>query len=198
MDKSFCLLTVANFTTTSEKQQTEPPPAQMRERQIDRDMHKQLYLEAKHGVCKYPAPCICNTAKHGQNAGRFLLLDTLPALSNREGHFACSLRSFLLSLHQQFSTLRLLNFHMLRSKITIQQLYSPQLKGKRRQRERERYSLCNAQEKLTPGLSPTSACNYRRGGAGGGREMESCLIRPRDSLKKETIPSPVGAGELFF
>lgn len=31
------------------------------------------YLEAKYGVCKHPPPCIYNTAKHDQKAGRFLL-----------------------------------------------------------------------------------------------------------------------------
>lgn len=91
MDKSFCLLTVANFTTTFKKQQTTAPPTDL-SICLSVYMHTQNYLEAKYGVCKYPPFCIYNTAQHGQIAGRFLLLDILSALSNREGHFAWSLR----------------------------------------------------------------------------------------------------------
>lgn len=55
-------------------------------------IHIHNYLEAKCCVCKHPPSRIYNTAKHGQKARRFLLLDILSALSNREGHFAWSLR----------------------------------------------------------------------------------------------------------
>lgn len=55
-------------------------------------IHPHVYIpESKHRVCKHPPSCLHNTAKHHQKAGRFLLLDTLAALSNREGHFAWSL-----------------------------------------------------------------------------------------------------------
>lgn len=59
---------------------------------IDIDTYTCTHTGTKHRVCKHPPSCVYNAAKHHQKAGRFLLSDTLPALSNREGHFAWSLR----------------------------------------------------------------------------------------------------------
>lgn len=83
----------------------------------------------------------------------------------------------------------LLNFHMHRSKRTIQQLYSPWLN-----RKKERRSLCNAQEKLTPGLSLRPALAITIRGEGG----TPCQIRPRESLKKRKDSIPQEGLENFF
>ena len=70
------------------------------------------------------------------------------------------------------------------SKITIQQLYSPWFKKKKR---KERNSLCNAQEKLTALLSLRQALAItmgRRGGGGGERLSD----QTRGTLKKKDSP----------
>lgn len=73
--------------------------------------------------------CLYNTAKHGQRAGRLLLLDILFALSNREGHFAWSL-IFPPGITGVFYFWDCSTFICIGVKITIQQLYSPWFKKK--------------------------------------------------------------------
>lgn len=88
------------------------------------------YLEAKHCVFKHLF-CLYNTAKHGQRAGRLLLLDTLFALSNREGHFAWSL-IFPPCITGVFYFWDCSTCICIGVKITIQQLCSPWFKKKKK------------------------------------------------------------------
>lgn len=87
-------------------------------------------------VCKY-----CPQLSPGQATRRLQLFNRLSALSEKvilPGHFSSTLH------HRSFLRSDCSTFICTKSQITIQQLYSPWFNF---------FSLCNAQEKLTPRLS---------------------------------------------
>lgn len=120
------------------------------------------YLEAKHCVFKHLF-CLYNTAKHGQRAGRLLLLDTLFALSNREGHFAWSL-IFPPCITGVFYFWDCSTCICIGVKITIQQLCSPWFKKKKKKIHCAMPRKSWHQDCLSK--HQDSACNYN-GGVGG-------------------------------